>query len=64
MVKLRFASVVISDTAAKESRIKTTLHGFTFLLSAAHMGWANDLAAFIKAPPGVRVIQIGSAYRD
>lgn len=56
MVKLRFASVSLSDTTAKESRIKISLHGFTFNLAADQMKWINDLAAFAKAPPGVRVL--------
>ncbi|KAF8317481.1 hypothetical protein DL93DRAFT_2165719 [Clavulina sp. PMI_390] len=51
MVQLRFASVSVSDAVAKESRIRTSLHGLTFVMNA-DIKWINDVAAFAKAPPG------------
>jgi len=54
---LRFASVTVSDAAAKESRIKASLHGFTFLI-AHGIAWMNDAASFVKAPPGVCVAEL------
>ncbi|KAF8077884.1 hypothetical protein FPV67DRAFT_1463315 [Lyophyllum atratum] len=51
MVKLRFTSLVVPGTTAKESRIKLTLTGFTFALFP-DFSWTTDLADFAKAPPG------------
>ena len=56
MIHLRFASVAVSDTVAKESRVKASLHGFT-LLVADGVAWMNDVASFVKAPPGVCIDQ-------
>ena len=54
MIKLRFASVILSDTAAaKESRVKLTTFGFTCALTS-DVAWLKDIAAFAKAPEGVR----------
>jgi hypothetical protein len=52
MIRLRFASVSLSDTTAKESRVKLSLHGFTFSM-ASDLVWINDLGMFAKAPEGV-----------
>ncbi|KDQ60992.1 hypothetical protein JAAARDRAFT_31991 [Jaapia argillacea MUCL 33604] len=51
MVKLRFTSLVVPETTAKESKIKLSLHGFLFNASP-QLQWAEDLATFAKAPPG------------
>ncbi|KAF8559774.1 hypothetical protein OG21DRAFT_1503004 [Imleria badia] len=51
-VKSRITSLVVPETTAKESRIKLSLWGFT--VHPPHDGsFANDLAVFAKAPPGV-----------
>lgn len=57
MIHIRFASVTVSDTAAKESRVKASLHGFTLLI-ADGIAWMDDVGAFVKAPPGVRVAEL------
>lgn len=51
-MKLRFTSLVVPETTAKESRIKLTLCGFTYNLYP-DFAWALDLGQFVKAPPGV-----------
>ncbi|TFY57663.1 hypothetical protein EVJ58_g6885 [Rhodofomes roseus] len=50
-VKVRFISLIVPETTAKESRVKLTLRGITF---TAHpdFAWTSDLASFVKAPPG------------
>ena len=53
MVKVRFASVNMSDKAAKESRVKISLWGSTYQLVGQSL-WFNDVVRFIKAPEGVR----------
>ncbi|KAG5650892.1 hypothetical protein H0H81_010636 [Sphagnurus paluster] len=52
MVKLRFTSLVVPGTSAKESRVKLTLSGFTFNFYP-DFSWAKDLAVFVKSPAGV-----------
>ncbi|KAJ7285766.1 hypothetical protein C8J57DRAFT_1168465 [Mycena rebaudengoi] len=51
MLKLTFASLVVPETTAKESRLRVTLWGFTCNLSP-EVQWATDLGLFIKPPPG------------
>ncbi|GLB34893.1 putative autophagy-related protein 2 CAD motif containing protein [Lyophyllum shimeji] len=51
MIKLRFTSLVVPGTTAKESRIKLTLAGFTFTVFP-DFSWITDLAAFVQSPPG------------
>ncbi|KAH9063334.1 hypothetical protein EDB87DRAFT_1603168 [Lactarius vividus] len=52
LVKLRFSSLTLPETASKESRVKLTLHGFTLniLPDTKRMG---ALAAFARSPQGV-----------
>jgi len=52
MVKLRFSTVSIPGTAGKETRIKLTLHGFTYTMFP-DIGWIDDMTVFAKNPPGV-----------
>jgi hypothetical protein len=52
LLKLRFVSITLKDANAKQSRIKLTLFGFTFTFHP-DLAWVTDLAAFVKAPPGV-----------
>ncbi|KAI0345175.1 hypothetical protein BDW22DRAFT_1370943 [Trametopsis cervina] len=52
LVKLRFTSLVVSDSIAKESRIKLTVCGATYTLHP-NIAWISDIAKFVKAPPGV-----------
>lgn len=52
LLKLRFTSFVVSNTTAKESRVKLTLYGLTYNL-CPRLQWVSDLAEFAKAPPGV-----------
>lgn len=54
-VKCRITSFVIPEAAAKESRIKLSLWGFT-VQPPLDSSFGADLAAFTKAPPGVRVL--------
>ncbi|KAI0670368.1 hypothetical protein C8Q78DRAFT_1035864 [Trametes maxima] len=50
-LKLRFTSLVVPETTAKESRIRLTLCGVTYHFYP-DLKWAADLARFFKAPPG------------
>ncbi|KAI0780919.1 hypothetical protein BD413DRAFT_660017 [Trametes elegans] len=50
-LKLRFTSLVVPETTAKESRVRLTLDGITYHFYP-HLGWATNLAFFFKAPPG------------
>ncbi|KAH9180656.1 hypothetical protein EDB89DRAFT_1840925 [Lactarius sanguifluus] len=52
LVKLRFSSLTLPETASKESRVKLTLHGFTLniLPDTKRM---DALAAFARSPQGV-----------
>ncbi|KAG1878016.1 hypothetical protein DFJ58DRAFT_753708 [Suillus subalutaceus] len=52
MVKARFASLVVPETGAKETKIRLALWGFTCHVYP-NLQWISDLARFIKAPPGV-----------
>ncbi|KDQ33527.1 hypothetical protein PLEOSDRAFT_22057 [Pleurotus ostreatus PC15] len=51
MVKLRFISLIVPETTAKEARIHLTLCGFEHTVHP-DIGWIEDLATFSKAPPG------------
>ncbi|KAF7304826.1 GP-PDE domain-containing protein [Mycena kentingensis (nom. inval.)] len=51
LVKVTFTSLVVPGTAAKESRIRTTLWGFTLNMSP-DIQWLVDFGAFAKPPPG------------
>lgn len=55
MINMRFASVSVSDAVANESRIRVSLHGFTFVMPP-DVDWIADLGEFAKAPPGVSVL--------
>ncbi|KAI0374905.1 hypothetical protein BV20DRAFT_1032957 [Pilatotrama ljubarskyi] len=50
-LKLRFTSLVVPETTAKESRVRLTLCGITYHFYA-DLQWAADLGRFFKAPPG------------
>ncbi|OBZ75363.1 Autophagy-related protein 2 [Grifola frondosa] len=50
-VKLRFTSLIVPETTAKESRVKVTLSGITCNVYP-NFDWAIDLGRFVKAPPG------------
>lgn len=52
LLKLRFASLVVSDSTAKETRIKVTICGITYTLYP-DIAWLFDVIQFVKAPPGV-----------
>lgn len=52
MVKLRFISLIVPETTAKEARIHLTLCGFEHTVHP-DIAWIEDLATFSKAPPGV-----------
>ncbi|KAF9464765.1 hypothetical protein BDZ94DRAFT_466688 [Collybia nuda] len=51
MVWFSFTSLTVPETAAKESRIRVILSGFTFTI-LPDLSWISDLAAFMKSPPG------------
>ncbi|KAI0721077.1 hypothetical protein C8T65DRAFT_601842 [Cerioporus squamosus] len=50
-LKLRFTSLIVPGTTAKESRIRLTVSGLTYNFHP-DIGWAADLGRFFKAPPG------------
>ncbi|KAF9814906.1 hypothetical protein IEO21_04850 [Rhodonia placenta] len=50
-LKLRFTSLIVPETTAKESRLRLTLCGITHNLYP-DMEWTADLGRFVKAPPG------------
>ncbi|KAI1795867.1 hypothetical protein LXA43DRAFT_989826 [Ganoderma leucocontextum] len=50
-VKLRFTSLVVPETTAKESRVRLTVDGITYNFYP-DIAWAADLGRFFKAPPG------------
>ncbi|KAG1782593.1 hypothetical protein EV702DRAFT_1232405, partial [Suillus placidus] len=52
MVKARFTSLVVPETGAKETKIRSALWGFTCHVYP-NLQWISDLARFMKAPPGV-----------
>lgn len=52
LLKLRFASLVVAGTTAKESRIRLTISGITYTF-LPNLKWIQDLTDFAKAPPGV-----------
>ncbi|KAL7283400.1 hypothetical protein ACG7TL_002830 [Trametes sanguinea] len=51
VVKLRFTSLVVPETTAKESRVRVTLSGITYHFYP-NLKWATNLGRFFKAPPG------------
>ncbi|KAI0054145.1 hypothetical protein FA95DRAFT_1585813 [Auriscalpium vulgare] len=51
LIKLRFTSLVVPSTTAKESRVKLTLCDFTYNL-IPDLQWVAALAQFAKPPPG------------
>ncbi|KAG8743827.1 autophagy- protein 2 [Ceratobasidium sp. 414] len=51
MVKLSVNAITDPETGGRENRVKVTLDGITFTLAKTY-AWADDLAAFVKAPPG------------
>ena len=51
-LKLRFTSLVVPETTAKESRVRLTVDGITYNFYP-DIAWATDLGSFFKAPPGV-----------
>ena len=55
MLKLRFVSLILPETNAKESRVKVTLSGITYTLHG-DLDWIAELANFVKAPPGVSAL--------
>ncbi|KAI0748137.1 hypothetical protein C8Q80DRAFT_1120684 [Daedaleopsis nitida] len=50
-LKLRFTSLVVPETTAKESRVRLTVSGITYNFYP-DIGWTADLGRFFKAPPG------------
>ncbi|KAI0636957.1 hypothetical protein C8Q77DRAFT_1095313 [Trametes polyzona] len=50
-IKLRFTSLVVPETTAKESRIRLTICGVTYHFYP-DLKWATNLGSFFKAPPG------------
>ncbi|KAI0647065.1 hypothetical protein C8Q79DRAFT_1009211 [Trametes meyenii] len=50
-LKLRFTSLVVPETTAKESRVRLTLCGVTYHFYP-DLKWAANLGRFFKAPPG------------
>ncbi|TBU50794.1 hypothetical protein BD309DRAFT_907025 [Dichomitus squalens] len=50
-LKLRFTSLVVPETTAKESRVRLTVDGITYNFYP-DIAWATDLSHFFKAPPG------------
>lgn len=52
LLKLRFTSVILPETIAKESRIRLHLWGFTYQLFT-DVSWISDITLFANAPPGV-----------
>ncbi|CDO68278.1 hypothetical protein BN946_scf184799.g5 [Trametes cinnabarina] len=50
-LKLRFTSLVVPETTAKETRIRLTLCGVTYHFYPG-LEWSANLARFFKAPPG------------
>jgi len=51
-LELHLISKAVRGTNAKESRIKVSLHSFTYNLFT-DFDFATDLGTFFKAPPGV-----------
>ncbi|KAH7871768.1 uncharacterized protein C8R40DRAFT_529797 [Lentinula edodes] len=51
LLKLRFTSVILPETIAKESRIRLHLWGFTYQLFT-DVSWISDITLFANAPPG------------
>lgn len=57
MLKLRFISLTVAETTAKETRVNLTLWGFTYHVYP-DFKWVTDLALFAKAPPGVSAFSL------
>jgi len=53
LLELRFTSLILPGTTAKESRIRLTLRGFTYNLTS-DFGLFADITRFFNSPPGVR----------
>ncbi len=53
-LSLRFHAINIPQTSAKESKIRLAVYGLTINVSP-NLDLLKDVAAFVKAPPGVRV---------
>ncbi|KAI0065395.1 hypothetical protein BV25DRAFT_1821795 [Artomyces pyxidatus] len=51
LIKLRFISLVVPESTAKESRVKLTLTGFTYNVMP-DLQWLTALTIFAKPPPG------------
>ncbi|KAI0082632.1 hypothetical protein K474DRAFT_1610655 [Panus rudis PR-1116 ss-1] len=51
LLKLRFTSLVVPGTTAKESKVKVTFAGITYT-AFPDFDWIQDLIRFAKAPPG------------
>ena len=47
-LKLRFSSLVVPETTAKESRVRLTVDGITYNFYP-DIAWATDLGSFFKA---------------
>ena len=52
LLSLRFTSLVVPGTTAKESKVKVTLCGVTYTFTP-NLEWIQELSNFAKAPPGV-----------
>ncbi|EJD05775.1 uncharacterized protein FOMMEDRAFT_153115 [Fomitiporia mediterranea MF3/22] len=50
-LKVRFRSVSLPSSIAKESRVRLVLNGLTLNLRS-EIEWISDLMSFVKAPPG------------
>ncbi|RPD66149.1 hypothetical protein L227DRAFT_488798, partial [Lentinus tigrinus ALCF2SS1-6] len=50
-LKLRFTSLIVPETTAKESRVRLTVSDITYNFYP-DIAWATDLGRFFKAPPG------------
>ncbi|TCD64536.1 autophagy- protein 2 [Steccherinum ochraceum] len=51
LLKLRFTSLIVPGTIAKETKVKVTLCGLTYNFHPG-IAWITDLTNFVKAPPG------------
>ncbi|KAG9127181.1 autophagy- protein 2 [Ceratobasidium sp. 392] len=51
VIKLGLNAITDPETGGRENRVKVTLAGITFMVAKTY-AWVNDLAVFVKAPPG------------
>ncbi|THH26562.1 hypothetical protein EUX98_g7623 [Antrodiella citrinella] len=51
LLKLRFTSLIVPGTIAKETKVKVTFYGLTYNFYP-DIAWISDLTSFVKAPPG------------